>query len=1005
MRGKVTAILVARGGGEYLERTLQALEDSSRRADRVVLVEIGTNARDTVVASDEVHRLSVPDHFAFGQAVAAAVRVLPEAESDDEWLWLLGADNAPDSDALAALLSEIEISPSVAVAGPKQMQWADPGYIYSFGDTMTPSGAAVEIAEPELDQAQYDRESDVLAVAAGGMIVRRRLWDELKGFDSGLPAVDDALDFCVRARLAGHRVVLVPGARILSAGRHSPGTSHLGARSSRSKRARLARTAQLHRRMVYAKAWTLPLHWLALVPLAIIRAIGQLLSKRPGRVIGEFRAAFAVALVHGGSVAAGRKRIARTRRTGWNAIAPLRLPWPEVRRRRALLKDQVVSARRAGSHPIEFVQRGGAWTVLALAVIGGIMHVSLIGAAAVSAPGLLPLGSIGDLWGNLGYGWRSVGAGFRGAADPFAWVLAILGSTTFWAPSLAIVLLYLLVLPLAGLGAWFAAARLTARPTLRALAAGIWALSPTLLVALHEGRLGAVMVHLLLPWLAFALSSARRSWTAAATAGLLAAAVVAGAPSLIPALLIAWVVAVLGFAFAGRRGRGWHRLVALPLPAASLFAPLVIIQFLRGTPLAIFADPGVVLAFETFPDAMSPRLSSVLTMLAGTPTQTAGEWSALAAAIGLDVNGAFVVAALAVPLLIAAFAAPFLPRSARGVASLAIAALGFITAVVALRIELVSVDGVAVPIWPGSALSLYLLGVVGAAVTALEASGSRVGRAARGVVAGLVLVGVGVSAAPLLVIGALGEGGAPGTTTTVPALVTAEAATDPTIGTLVIDPADGGLSGRLERGAGSTLDEQSTLYDSSRVGELSGADETVAVLVGNLASQSGYDAASDLDALRIGFVLLSPDPEQPDLHDRVAAALDSNSLFSAVATTERGTLWRYVGLDEGLPVSAPVGPGTFSTPTGLIVIVSQLLILGSTLLLALPTGGLAERVRPEREVRRGAGLSRRKKIPSATVSDDDSLSAATAASIGDAQKGADGSSALVGAERGTGHGG
>ena len=61
--------------------------------------------------------------------------------------------------------------------------------------------------------------SDVLAVAAGGMLVRASLWNTLEGFDPSLPAIDDALDFCVRARLAGHRVQLVPAARVRSASR------------------------------------------------------------------------------------------------------------------------------------------------------------------------------------------------------------------------------------------------------------------------------------------------------------------------------------------------------------------------------------------------------------------------------------------------------------------------------------------------------------------------------------------------------------------------------------------------------------------------------------------------------------------------------------------------------------------------------------------------------------------------------------------------------------------
>ena len=119
----------------------------------------------------------------------------------------------------------------------QQMQWDAPAYLSSYGETMTPFGTAVELAEPELDQAQYDRISDVLAVAAGGMLVRASLWNTLEGFDPSLPAIDDALDFCVRARLAGHRVQLVPAARVRSAGVDAPGTRLLGVSTSPGRRA------------------------------------------------------------------------------------------------------------------------------------------------------------------------------------------------------------------------------------------------------------------------------------------------------------------------------------------------------------------------------------------------------------------------------------------------------------------------------------------------------------------------------------------------------------------------------------------------------------------------------------------------------------------------------------------------------------------------------------------------------------------------------------------------
>ena len=61
---------------------------------------------------------------------------------------------------------------------------------------------------------------------------------------------------------------------------------------------------------------------------------------------------------------------------------------------------------------------------------------------------------------------------------------------------------------LAGLGAWAAAGAATRSVGVRAWAAVVWAGAPALLLALGDGRLGAVLAHVALPWVALGLARA-----------------------------------------------------------------------------------------------------------------------------------------------------------------------------------------------------------------------------------------------------------------------------------------------------------------------------------------------------------------------------------------------------------------------------------------------------------------------------------------------------------------
>ncbi|MCY7326433.1 MAG: glycosyltransferase [Microbacteriaceae bacterium] len=930
MQQRVTAILVARSGAEYLQRTLAAVDRQARRPDFLIAVDAGSsdNSASMLTATGPAQLVAAPAKASFGEAVAHAVHVAAPAVSDNEWLWLLAHDNAPEPDALARLLGAVEIAPSVSVAGPKLMGWTRRDVIAEFGESMTPVGTSVRLVEDELDQAQHDIRGDVLGVAASGMLVRRSVWTALGGFDPALPSTDAALDFCVRARLAGHRVIVVPGARVASAG----GPQHFGRRAlSDRRRMQISRSAQLHRRLVYAPPAALPLHWLSLIPLAIIRSIVHLLAKRPGAVGAELvtalRAAFDVV-----PVIRARRNLRRTSSLGWKAIAPLRLSWRRAREQRTHRQDDGGGTGPAGpaayrEEPIGFVTGGGLWAVLGAGLVGLVPFGGLLGANSVSGGGLLPLGSVGKLWAQVGYGWREIGVGFTGAADPFSYVLALLGSLAFWQPSAAIVALYVLALPLATLGAWFAARRFTVRPWPPALAAVLWGIAPPFLSSLGTGHLGASIAHLLLPWLVLLALAAGRSWTAAAGAALVFAAVTASAPVLTPALLGMWLALVLS---SPRRA---YRLLGIPLPAAALVAPLVIDQILRGNPLGLLADPGVPTAGGA---------SSGIQLALGSAAGGSNGWTALFDRVLLPAATApTFVAALLLPLGLLAFLGLFVRGSRRSIPALAVALLGYATAVISTRLELAAVGSETVGIWPGSGLSLFWLGLIGAALVSLDA----IGAAARGFA---VLLGVAslLLAVPLVGSNLLGTLSVqPGPARLLPAFVDAEATSRPKIGTLILAPeGEGAIAASLERGRGTLLEQQSTL-DATAV-EMSDADARLANLAGNLASRSGYDSAPDLDDLAIGFIVLegadadadagaaSADEAEAAVLRRTQDALDGNSLLIPVGETSRGLLWRYVGEADTVAVTGPSNTGSV---LGIIVLIGQGLIVGMTVLLAVPT--------------------------------------------------------------------
>jgi hypothetical protein len=677
-------------------------------------------------------------------------------------------------------------------------------------------------------------------------------------------------------------------------------------------RTRVARTAQLHRRMVYAPGGALLIHWLSLVPLAVVRSIGLLLGKRPGAIGGEFAAAFRVAF--DGTVVPARVRIRRTRTLGWSAIAPLRIPRDQVRELRAAARDRAGGEGEADLVRAPFFGGGGAAVTLVAAVVGIGVFWRLLGANAIAGGALLPLdGNVGALWSRVAWGVRGIGYGLTGPSDPFVAVVALLGSLTPWDPSLSLVLLWLTALPFAALGAWWCATRFSERRWPPVMAALLWMLAPPLLSALSAGRPSAVLLHLLLPWLVLATLEGARSWSASAAASLLFAATTACAPVLAPALLLG----VVAWAFA--RPRGLVRVIGIPIPAVALFAPLVVTQLARGNPLGLLADPG---ASVTFPNASGWQL------LIGLPSAADDGWAGLAAAIGLPGGlGVLAPAVLLAPLAAIALLAIFLPGSRRAIPAMVVALLGLITAVASAQLAIATDGADLVTPWPGTGLSLYWLGLVGAAVVALDALGS-----ARVVVGIAVLLTAGAAVAPLLAAPVLGTSPvAKSDARLLPALVTAEAAAHPGVGTLVLRPQqDGSVAAVVERGVGTTLDETSTLWSTRRM--LDQSSRALAKLAGNLSSRSGFDPVPALGSFRVEFVLLpASEGGATAVRQRLAESLDATPALSPVGETPVGTLWRVPSYAD-----APA-PSTGLTRGALAILLGQGLVIALAILLALPT--------------------------------------------------------------------
>ncbi|MER7796914.1 glycosyltransferase [Microbacterium sp. NPDC096154] len=910
----VHAILVARATPEaavQLERTLAALRAQHRPVDALTVVVCGSaeKLRAQIDASGAEGAIEAPAATSFATAVRLGAARVPAGRA----VWLLAHDTEPEPGALAALSAALERAPSVAIAAPKLVDQRDPSVIVSLGVSMTRFGRTVPLAGGEFDQGQHDGDDDVLGADVRGLLLRSDARRQLLP-DPALAGADEGLDMGVRARLGGRRVALAPGARVLVG-------AAAGLPRRPMARAFAVRVAQLHRRLAYAPTWAVPLHWLSLLPLALWRSFLHLVAKAPARVPAEWAAAVTV-MARIAAIARSRAAIRAARTGSWAQIAPLRATQAQLRERHDPGGGEPTVRRE-----LRFFSGGGAWAVLAALVVSVAGFLPLLAWPVIGGGGLLPLRDTVDaLWADAAYGLRATGADVVSPADPFASLLAVVGSLWPAQPSFALVLLWVLALPLSVLGGWFAATRVTDRSGVRAALAGLWSLAPSFLTALVEGRPAAVLLHVLLPWLFFAAAVAHRSWGASGSASILLIAVLACAPSLAPALALLWALAVL-LTVLFRVRRGLARVLWIVVPSIVFFLPLVRAQLERGTPWALLADPGR--------PWVGPEPAGSLLLALGLPGADPAGWGGLLTWMGASEPQTAWVPLLLAPVALLALAAPLTPRWRAGIGAVAIAVTGLVSAHLVAGVQVSFTQSHPVPVWPGTALSLAWLGVVAAAAVTLDAGIRRPALARLAAVVAALCVAI--VAVPSLTALARGEALLTnGPESTLPAYVTARAADERDVGTVVLTAQqDGAVAARLVWGAGDTLGGQSTLQSTDPRPDES--DRLLAEVAGDLVSASSGQVQERLGELGVRFVLLeSGDDAETDASRTrrldAVAAIDQRSGFVRVGETAKGVLWR---LEADPQPRASLDDHEQSTARWIAT--AQALALLVALLLAVPT--------------------------------------------------------------------
>ena len=226
MNPKVSIIILNWNGLGDTVHCLESLNKITYPSYDIIVVDNGSEGNDAGILREEfkdhINIIENDKNYGFAEGCNIGMRYALKNSAPD-YILLLNNDTTVAPDFLAEMVKIAENDPLIGIAGPKIYFSDEPNKIQSVGiqiDLRT--GESLSVGLNKIDVGQFDEIREVDWVYGCALLIKRTTIEDIGLLDPAYFAYVEEVDWCIRCKKSGYKVVFIPKARIWHKGHFTP---------------------------------------------------------------------------------------------------------------------------------------------------------------------------------------------------------------------------------------------------------------------------------------------------------------------------------------------------------------------------------------------------------------------------------------------------------------------------------------------------------------------------------------------------------------------------------------------------------------------------------------------------------------------------------------------------------------------------------------------------------------------------------------------------------------